>query len=28
VLQKLEPGLPLDAAGAARREALWKEVRS
>ena len=27
VLGKLEPGLPLDAEGAALREALWKEVR-
>ncbi|HEX6287970.1 MAG TPA: spermidine/putrescine ABC transporter substrate-binding protein [Herpetosiphonaceae bacterium] len=27
ILQKLEPGLPLDAEGYARREALWKEVR-
>lgn len=27
VLSRLEPGLPLDPNGAARREALWKEVR-
>lgn len=27
VIEKLEPGLPLDADGAARREALWREVR-
>ncbi len=27
VLQKLEPGLPLDAEGNRRREALWKDVR-
>jgi spermidine/putrescine transport system substrate-binding protein len=28
VLQKLESGMPLDAEGNRRREALWKEVRS
>jgi spermidine/putrescine-binding protein len=27
VIAKLEPGLPLEAEGAARRAALWKEVR-
>src|SRR3989338_6262800 len=28
VLQKLEPGLPLEAAGAQRREAVWRAVRN
>ncbi|HLE28076.1 MAG TPA: spermidine/putrescine ABC transporter substrate-binding protein [Anaerolineales bacterium] len=27
VIQKLEPGMPLDPEGSARREAVWKEVR-
>jgi len=27
VIQKLEPGMPLDPEGQRRREALWKEVR-
>jgi spermidine/putrescine-binding protein len=27
VLQKLEPGMPLDASGKTRREELWKEIR-